>query len=84
MHFYQQVIGHLDGKSCPAYPVCSSYAHQALSAHGPLLGGWLIMDRLIHESDDLHLGPWFVVAGGKRLYDPLHRNDYWLQKGAGE
>lgn len=78
--FYQYGIGHLDGKSCPSYPVCSAYARQALARHGLLLGSWLAMDRLIHESDDLRRGPWVVVDGRARLYDPLSRNDFWLNK----
>ncbi len=80
MHFYQHVIGRLDGRSCPSYPVCSVYARQALDEHGWLFGSWLIMDRLIHEADDLQHGPWIVFEGETRLHDPLSRNDFWLKK----
>jgi len=80
IHFYQHVVGDLDGRSCPAYPVCSVYARQAQAAHGWLVGSWLMMDRLIHESDDLQHGTWIVFEGEKRLYDPLSRNDFWLKK----
>jgi len=76
--FYQQAIGRLDGRACPSYPVCSRYARQAVARHGWLLGSWLALDRLIHESDDLHRGPWVRDADGRRLYDPLWRNDFWL------
>lgn len=79
IHFYQYVIGDLDGRSCPSFPVCSAYARQALATHGPLLGGWLILDRLIHEGGDLRRGPWVLVEGERRLYDPLQRNDAWLR-----
>jgi len=78
--FYQHVIGHLDGRSCPAYPVCSAYAREAIAKHGALIGSWLMIDRLIHEIDDVHLGPWVNWKGEKRLYDPLSRNDFWLEK----
>lgn len=79
IHFYQQVVGDLDGRSCPSYPVCSRYARQALSEQGWLVGSWLVLDRLIHEADDLRRGPWMVFKGERRLHDPLHRNSFWLQ-----
>ena len=78
VHFYQHVIAHLDGRECPSFPVCSAYAREAISTHGVLLGSWLALDRLIHEAGDLHRGPWIIVAGRQRLYDPLSRNDPWL------
>ncbi len=85
IHFYQHALGHLDGRSCPSYPVCSLYARQALQKHGWLLGSWLSMDRLIHEHDDLKDGNKkakhiIVFEGQFRLYDPLARNDFWLNK----
>jgi len=77
---YQRWLGHLDGRPCPSYPVCSLYAKQALDMHGPLLGSWLMLDRLIHEADDVRRGPWVMAVDGQRLYDPLHRNDFWLNE----
>ncbi len=77
--FYQHVLGHLDGRACPAYPVCSAYAKQAIQEHGALVGSWLMIDRLIHETGDLSAGPWINWKGEKRLYDPLKRNDFWLE-----
>lgn len=76
--FYQHGIGHLDGRSCPSYPVCSAYARQAVARHGLLLGSWMALDRLIHETDDLHRGPWVRVDGEIRLNDSLERNSFWL------
>jgi len=78
IQFYQQVIGSLDGRSCPSFPVCSQYASQAINQYGLLIGSWLTLDRLIHEADDLQLGPWLYVAGTKRLNDPIKRNAFWL------
>jgi len=80
MHFYRNVIGQMDGRSCPSYPVCSLYAAQAVNQHGLLVGSWLAMDRIIHEHDDLQLGHWLSMDGEERLYDPLSRNDFWLEK----
>lgn len=79
IYFYQHVLGHLDGRPCPSYPVCSRYANQALAEHGLLIGSWLMLDRLIHETNDLDVGPWINWEGQKRLYDPLERNDFWLE-----
>lgn len=84
IQFYQRALGHLDGRSCSAYPVCSAYARQALAQHGWLWGSWLAMDRLIHEADDFKAsdkGDIIVFEGEQRLYDPLSRNDFWLSKG---
>ena len=78
--FYQYGLGHLDGRSCPSYPVCSAYASQAIQKHGFLLGSWLAIDRLIHEADDLHSNHMLMFKGEWRLYDPLQRNDFWLNR----
>ena len=84
IQFYQHVLGDVDGRSCPSYPVCSVYGREALDMHGWLLGSWLAMDRLIHEGDDLKndsFGEHMIVfEGERRLYDPLSRNDFWLKK----
>lgn len=80
IHFYQHVVGNVDGRSCPSYPVCSLYASQAQEEHGWLVGSWFMLDRLIHEADDLQHGPWIVFEGETRLHDPLSRNDFWLQE----
>jgi len=81
LYLYQPTAGHLDGRPCPSFPVCSLYAKQALTLHGPLLGSWLVLDRLIHEADDVRRGPWTLAVDGKRLYDPLSRNDFWFTSG---
>jgi len=81
IHLYQHVAGELDGRSCPSYPVCSSYARQAIEKHGFLLGSWIMLDRLIHESGDVNDGYVVSINGEQRLYDPLERNDFWLEKG---
>jgi len=78
--FYQHVLGHLDGRSCPSYPVCSVYARESIAKHGPVLGSWLAIDRLIHEAGDVHGKSIIVVRGEKRFYDPLARNDFWLTR----
>jgi len=80
IQFYQHIIGPLDGKTCPSYPVCSLYARQAAVKHGLLVGSWLALDRLIHEGDDLKHARWVRVGGKLYSYDPLSRNDFWLKE----
>ena len=78
MRFFQNIVGTLDGRACGDYPVCSLYARQALHKHGLVIGSWLAMDRIIHEVGDLKQGPFIIYQGEKRVYDPLSRNDFWL------
>ncbi|MBL1351730.1 MAG: membrane protein insertion efficiency factor YidD [Zetaproteobacteria bacterium] len=80
IRFYQQVLGSWDGRSCPSYPVCSVYARQAFQTHGALVGSWLMLDRLIHEADDVHRHHTIAFEGETRLDDTLQRNDFWLNK----
>jgi len=77
---WQLLLGRIDGRSCPSYPVCSAYAAEAIERHGLLLGSWLAIDRLIHESGDWQSGPRIVVDGELRIHDPLQRNDFWLEE----
>jgi len=79
IQFYQRVIGPVDGRRCPANPVCSRYAREAIAAHGLLIGSWLTLDRLIHEAGDARTGRWVMVDGQRRLNDPLVDNDFWLR-----
>ncbi|RMH61011.1 MAG: membrane protein insertion efficiency factor YidD [Zetaproteobacteria bacterium] len=76
---YMMLIGTRDGRPCASYPVCSDYARQAIMRYGLLLGSWIALDRLIHEGGDLAQGPYVLVRGRKRLYDPLVRNTFWLE-----
>ena len=57
---YQWLISPVLPGNCRFYPTCSSYALQALDAHGPLKGGWLGVKRI------LRCHPW--NDGG---YDPV-------------
>ncbi|NNM62021.1 MAG: membrane protein insertion efficiency factor YidD [Steroidobacteraceae bacterium] len=44
---YQILISPLLGPSCRFYPSCSCYAHMAIERHGPLLGLWLTVKRIL-------------------------------------
>lgn len=43
---YQLFLSPLVGSNCRFYPTCSHYAHEAISRHGMLLGGWLAVKRI--------------------------------------
>ncbi len=74
---YRTVFDSVDGRRCPSWPVCSRYAEQSLRRYGPWLGGWMTLDRLIHEHDDLQGGRSILVHGSARIDDPLWRNARW-------
>ena len=78
--FWQAFLGRIDGRSCPSYPVCSRYAAEAVARHGLVVGLWLALDRLIHEAGEIATGPRVRIDGVIRVYDPLQRNDFWLEE----
>jgi putative membrane protein insertion efficiency factor len=47
IHLYRLLISPLLGPHCRFYPSCSSYALQALRAHGPFRGLLLTLSRLM-------------------------------------
>ena len=78
VRFFQRYIYPVDGPRCRMYPTCSAYALQAIDKHGPLVGGIMAVDRLLHESDPgEHRHP--VRLGGRiRFHDPVEDNDFWF------
>ncbi|MCF8040203.1 MAG: membrane protein insertion efficiency factor YidD [Desulfohalobiaceae bacterium] len=44
---YQWTVSPFLPPSCRFHPCCSEYALQALKIHGPLMGGLLILKRLV-------------------------------------
>jgi putative membrane protein insertion efficiency factor len=44
---YQYLISPLLGNHCRFYPSCSHYAVEAIATHGPGLGSWLAVKRLL-------------------------------------
>jgi putative membrane protein insertion efficiency factor len=57
---YKHLISPWTPSACRHIPTCSTYAIQALQAHGPIKGGWLSLKRL----SKCH--PW-----GTEGYDPV-------------
>jgi putative component of membrane protein insertase Oxa1/YidC/SpoIIIJ protein YidD len=62
---------------CPSHPSCSAYALEAIELHGLVRGTILAADRLIHEPGRLKKGPWLIIDGQRKLYDPLSANIGW-------
>jgi putative membrane protein insertion efficiency factor len=84
VRFFQRYISVVDSPRCPMYPTCSAYALQALDKHGPLLGTFLTVDRLLHETNPLEQTHPLTGYERERFYDPVEFNDFWLEKGDSE
>ena len=44
---YRKLISPVLPQACRYYPSCSQYASDAVRIHGPLLGPWLALKRLL-------------------------------------
>jgi putative membrane protein insertion efficiency factor len=44
---YRKLISPVLPQACRYYPSCSQYAQDAVRIHGPLLGPWLALKRLL-------------------------------------
>lgn len=44
---YQKLISPVLPAACRYYPSCSQYALEAVRTHGPLIGPWLALKRLL-------------------------------------
>ena len=69
VHIYRLFISPILPNSCRFTPSCSSYALQALSIHGPIVGSWLIVKRLVR------CHPW-----GGQGFDPVPPKKYSKDK----
>ncbi|OQY23556.1 MAG: hypothetical protein B6I37_05215 [Desulfobacteraceae bacterium 4572_35.2] len=82
VRFFQRYISVVDSPRCPMYPTCSAYAIQALDKHGAVLGSFITVDRLLHESTPLEQKHPLTGYERLRFYDPLSANDFWLAPAA--
>lgn len=80
VRFFQRYISVVDSPRCPMYPTCSAYAIQALDKHGSVLGSFITVDRLLHETNPLEQKHPLTGYDRPRFYDPLSANDFWLSK----
>lgn len=60
IRLYQWVLAPVLGANCRYEPSCSAYAYEAIGVHGPVVGSWLALRRL------LRCHPW-----GGWGYDPV-------------
>jgi putative membrane protein insertion efficiency factor len=44
---YRRLVSPVLPQACRYYPSCSQYAEEAVRVHGPLLGPWLALRRLL-------------------------------------
>lgn len=63
---YQWLISPLLPNSCRFTPTCSSYAIEALKVHGPIVGLYLTIRRI------MRCNPW-----GGSGYDPVPPRKWW-------
>ncbi len=77
IRFYQDVISSVIGADCPMHPSCSAYGIEAIEKHGFFVGILMTADRLIHESDEISLGPEIETEGRLKVHDPVENNDFW-------
>jgi len=61
---YRRFVSPALPPTCRYYPSCSQYAEEAVRIHGPLVGPWLALRRL------LRCHPW--AAGGPDPVPPAH------------
>jgi uncharacterized protein len=83
IHFYQGPMDHFSAVrfgECPMFPNCSEYGLDAIRTHGVMLGWFMTCDRLMRcGRDEMTLSPEIFVDGKLKTFDPLNRNDQWLQ-----
>lgn len=66
VYFYRTCISPFTPPSCRFTPTCSAYAIQAIRRHGPVLGLYLSIKRI------LRCHPW-----GGSGYDPVPEQFHW-------
>lgn len=66
IRIYQFVLSPVLGNNCRFHPSCSSYAIEAIDAHGVIRGSWIAMRRLAK------CHPWH--PGGVDPVPPNRRN----------
>lgn len=66
IYFYRWAISPFTPPTCRFTPTCSTYAIEAIRRHGPLLGLYLAVKRI------LRCHPW-----GGHGYDPVPEQFHW-------
>lgn len=84
VRFFQRYISVVDSPRCPMYPTCSAYALQAMDKHGPWIGMFMTVDRILHETNPLEQTQPLTGYERLRYYDPVSNNDFWWSAPASE
>ncbi|MCD4655189.1 membrane protein insertion efficiency factor YidD [bacterium] len=84
MKLYKHVLHSGISSGCPSYPSCSQYMVQAITRYGAPVGIVLGLERLLHETGELHHGKYISTSQGVRVYDPLENNTSWWDSPAHE
>jgi len=71
VRLYQVTLGYWLGGRCRFYPTCSSYAIEAITAHGLFRGMWLAVKR-IGRCHPFHPGGIDLVPAARPACCPTH------------
>ncbi len=78
LNLYQKHLSAFTIARCPSWPSCSRYSRQSVTKHGPVVGVFMTVDRLIHEGGYIKTGRKIFIPGrGFAIYDPPEQNDFW-------
>lgn len=78
---YSRGLTEIDGPRCEHRPTCSVYAHRAVRKHGPVVGMFMSVDRLMRgsQSSALRRLPIYRIEEGMiYYYDPVEANDFFF------
>jgi len=77
MKLYSALLHRGMSRGCPSYPSCSRYMTQAVIQFGGPVGIVLGLERLLHETGEIHHGTAVSTPHGLKVYDPLDSNTFW-------
>jgi len=77
MDFYKKCLQPAISRGCPSLPSCSSYMILSIHSKGFTIGIVLGLERLIHESGEMHHGNIVETEHGLKILDPIDNNTFW-------
>ena len=77
IHLYGVYLRPALSRGCPCTPSCSEYMLQAIHETGFPIGYVLGLERLLHETGEIHHGLIIQTGQGFRVFDPLENNTFW-------
>jgi len=80
LNIYRNYLSSSISRGCPSYPSCSQYMYRSIARFGAIPGMILGLERLLHESGELHDGVFIETSHGLRVYDPIENNILWWKK----